>query len=1362
MAFRSISLVKINKVYPIPSIFRNIWFLFKWGLLITAVLGAGLAVLIAQRVDTEVSRYILAELRKKYPELEVEVDSVKLIDSKGITIRGLSLSDPKRPGGVPVLQVEEVFVDCPITIQTLLKQKTRVSRVTMRRPKLHLTRNHDGQFRELALLTPSDSSDRHAVMRIVDGSLRYNDERRGDGRVITIDSIHLDLTPPGRHSLHAVSIQPAEPENDTKEENRSENREESSAFQQEEAEATSASRETVGRWTFQGHAKGAILREILFDGWCDPETSLWGIAGRVRQFEWFPELISFVPEWKQNIANSELRRVLESFTGRVDFGFNILRDPAAPLGVRFTAEGGLSHAYITVPRLRKTFSEMTAKFRFGDHFAEIENMTAVNGTARLVINYRQIGLLNIEQGSITTSIRELDIDGLIIEQILPFLPPSTAELASKFTIEGKADIDAVGSWDGRKWVPRHIELQGRKAMFTYGEFPYMTNNLFGRIDFRNNEKGESVFSFDFETAAGETPHVGIVGRYADLLNDPNGGIEIRGTGVPINEKLMRMLPDKYRRIVASLRPKGSVNAIIRLSNPPGDGPMHKEIAVGLDNCEITYEKFPYPLREICGQLNMIDDSWSFENIFGRNESAEIHCKGYLVPRFSGNTSSPASSASGMTNERSEQGPAYATAMPNAPVATATADAVPLGFASSGRTSLGPVSEAGPPGNPAKDAEFSTLMTGAPPRGFVSATPPLSPLHPPTIDRPLSAEPDYQFALWIIAKDLPLNEGIQEALPDPNHRELLKSLRAKGKVDLNATVLFIPSVNRLSVTFDAVPCPGLSFQPIHFPYLIENVTGLITYLDNGTLEVKGLRGTNKDTVLMSDFFCDYRSDGSWRLRIDPLRIDRLPPDQHLRDALPSNLQAIFEQLQLSGALNLRGKIEFSKLAAADAPMQTVWDLGIILHQNAAVVGMPVRNIFGKLDLSGLSANEELQVRGTLDLSTANVNDFQLGDIKGPFYYDSRTNTILLGQTGPVPEYHVFPQTSAQTPVSNSMPRLSTVVPLPPAAASPFIPPPARNIRTSQPSRLLDAQPTYRGQIPENMPQVAFPTIGLPERDRTVRERSLPDYAQPSPMVRIVPQRTGGIRVPITGSIYGGSFAIEGKVEIVPTLSYEVAAQLIGADLALIAAELQPDLRSIQGKVHCQTKLRGRGYRTETLDGFGEVQLRDAYLYELPLMMKVLQVVSIGEPDRSAFSAADIGFRIQGNRVILNPIFFEGSVLSLNSISGTHGELRLDTREVNMQLGARFGNRRSQIPVISDVLGKAGEQLMAIQISGPLSGPPIVTRVPFPSIRETIRTAQEENALPEESGGSRHPSNLPPPPPDPVPSKNAIDRLRFWNK
>lgn len=1090
--------------------FRAIWFCVRWGLFIGVILAAIGGVCVLQQLNTQIRQHVLTEFQRRFPELNIDIGSVELSESKGIAIRKIELSLPSDSGapGRPLFAADELFIECPVTLQAFFsKAGIDIRRIVLKNPILRLTRLADGSFAESQYFRPQERAQYPCSTEIQNGTLLYDDLGDLVDEPLKITGLDITLTPPR-------------------------------LVESSSAESSSVGEQVLSPWKAVGKGKADFFRQLTVDASIDLATGQWEISGKLSNLDWNAELLEFLPLDRPIGGNVNLQKTLDSFQGRVDVNFSAVRDAEAPLGYRFVAEGILDQGRAEVCEIGRIVSDLSAKFRLTDDEIVVDRLSGLGEAARFVISYRQEGLTERRAAALAVNAKGLAFDNEFIRAIHPFLNEKTQRLMERFGHSGVGDLDTELSLVGGVWKPKHLDVRFLELNFTFLEFPYSVERLVGDMHIDDTAK----INFNLVTRHGETVRVHVVGNYENLFDDPAGQVQIWGEEVPIDAKLMKTIPAQYRPIVQSLNPSGKITAYLQIVLPPGDVPLQKHFSIGLNKVSVRYDKFPYPLREIDGLLQLDDDRWTFQNLIGTNESARIELDGHLVPL--------------------------------------------------------------------QEAE--------------------------------GEQKSYEFLVKIRAAELPVDGQLLEALLDPNHRELLAGLQAKGKVNLGALVRFRAHENKLSLGFRAVPCPGLQICPKHFPYRIENVQGEICY-DDGEVVVENLRGRNRDTTFSSGIHCRFSPDGSWSLRIHPMAIDQLPPHRELQDALPTNLQTIFENLKLRKPVNLRGAVEFSK-ASPEAPLRTAWNLGVQLHQNSMNLGLDVKNVFGNVLLTGTSENNDFRLGGELDIASATIYDCQATDIRGPIFYEGASNLVFLG----------YPAQKVLRP---------------PSVESPETMPIWQAFRQSQ-------------------------------------------WFHGSPSAR-----------PLSGRLFDGAFVSEGNVQAGNSMSYSVHFDLIGANLAQFAREFEPGVKNVEGTVNAGIHLIGEGRKMETLGGIGKIQLRNANIYELPGMMRLLRELSIRDVGQKtgAFSSADVQFRIQGNTIIMDPLAFDGNAFNLQG----NGTMRLDNRTVDLIMKARLGNRKSQIPLISDVIGGAGDQLIQLSIQGPLSEPTF-SRVVVPEIQKAIRDIQGDEA------------------------------------
>ena len=215
-----------------------------------------------------------------------------------------------------------------------------------------------------------------------------------------------------------------------------------------------------------------------------------------------------------------------------------------------------------------------------------------------------------------------------------------------------------------------------------------------------------------------------------------------------------------------------------------------------------------------------------------------------------------------------------------------------------------------------------------------------------------------------------------------------------------------------------------------------------------------------------------------------------------------------------------------------------------------------------------------------------------------------------------------------------------------------------------------------------------------------------------------QPTGDRSRRLTGKVFGGRIEGDCRIELDGGPHYTVEAMLAGADLSQCAKETMAGRHSLKGKVFADISLRGTGKSLNTLQGRGEYHLREANVYELPVMISLLKILSIREPDTNAFSESDVRFRIGGNHIYFEPINFTGDAISLRG----RGEMDFQSN-INLKFYTVVGRDKWHVPILSPVLGGASEQALTINVTGTLKNPH-TTREMFPMAKEALQQLQAD--------------------------------------
>jgi hypothetical protein len=218
--------------------------------------------------------------------------------------------------------------------------------------------------------------------------------------------------------------------------------------------------------------------------------------------------------------------------------------------------------------------------------------------------------------------------------------------------------------------------------------------------------------------------------------------------------------------------------------------------------------------------------------------------------------------------------------------------------------------------------------------------------------------------------------------------------------------------------------------------------------------------------------------------------------------------------------------------------------------------------------------------------------------------------------------------------------------------------------------------------------------------------------------------------VTADVIGGALSLDAAVSFDEDVPFVLEARLERGDLAELARGANLKNKNIHGRANAVVSLSGNRYGWPSWRGNGAIRLYEADIYEIPVMLALLKLLTIRRPDTTAFTSSEIDFRLQGGHVYLDPINFNGDAISLRG----RGEMNLD-RQVRLTFYTLVGRRELNLPALKTLLQQASQQLLLIYVTGTLDRPHL-TSEPLPMLGETL-----DQIFPEAAGGDRL-SRLPP--------------------
>ncbi|QDU87338.1 hypothetical protein Pla175_06970 [Pirellulimonas nuda] len=205
--------------------------------------------------------------------------------------------------------------------------------------------------------------------------------------------------------------------------------------------------------------------------------------------------------------------------------------------------------------------------------------------------------------------------------------------------------------------------------------------------------------------------------------------------------------------------------------------------------------------------------------------------------------------------------------------------------------------------------------------------------------------------------------------------------------------------------------------------------------------------------------------------------------------------------------------------------------------------------------------------------------------------------------------------------------------------------------------------------------------------------------------------------IEANLYGGDVKLDARVLHSARPNYYAQVAFSKVDLGRLARESLKTAGEGAGTAEGRLDLRGEGTSLHGLAGQGEVHVRDAQYFELPVVVSLLKVLRNRAPDTSAFYGCDAVFDLKGEDVQFSRLNLLGDAVSLYG----RGRVNLD-HEIDLLFHSVVGPAEATIPVLRNLMGRAGEQLLQLKVTGTFEEPE-VRREAFPVVGDMLQQLQQ---------------------------------------
>jgi hypothetical protein len=560
------------------------WTWFKWTVLLAIVGGVAAVPYVHSQLNDEIRRHVERLLANHYGNLGVIIRSARLVSGEGIELRGLSIFEPGASGPqAELLYVDEIFFHCSTELTELLSGDIDLRQAVFRRPTLRTTKRTDGTWSAAQLWPMPKFGDRPPITVIENGTLEAIDPFKPSGSTLRLREANLRMTP-----LET-------PEN-------------------------------VGPFAkkpplrVQGTAMADYVRQITVDAMIGPNNTAgqnaWSAVGTLDGVELSPELLRTLPIESSSSSVAALETVRAQAQGR----FRVQYDSLAANRWDYEVVGSLQRGRVDDPRLPYPLTELRATFRCDPRGCSLSDLNTRMGQCALRLDAARQGHAPDSPWQIRAEARRLQLDA----RLLSVLPVKYQDEWHKYLPSGEVDLEAQLAFDG-KTMRSSAVCKCLNVAFTFHRFPYRLERTTGTIELKNGLIDMKLL------AQGDASEVRLVGQFQTNAQPVYGWLEVRSDNMRFDDRLVQALPGKAVDVVRSLHPQGTFRLFYKHWRSPNETTDHRYLHATVAHCNIRFDKFPYPLDEIHGVLEMHDNFWTIRDLEGTNGAGQVTCNGTLQP-----------------------------------------------------------------------------------------------------------------------------------------------------------------------------------------------------------------------------------------------------------------------------------------------------------------------------------------------------------------------------------------------------------------------------------------------------------------------------------------------------------------------------------------------------------------------------------------------------------------------------------------------------------------------------------------------------------------------------------------------------------
>jgi hypothetical protein len=199
--------------------------------------------------------------------------------------------------------------------------------------------------------------------------------------------------------------------------------------------------------------------------------------------------------------------------------------------------------------------------------------------------------------------------------------------------------------------------------------------------------------------------------------------------------------------------------------------------------------------------------------------------------------------------------------------------------------------------------------------------------------------------------------------------------------------------------------------------------------------------------------------------------------------------------------------------------------------------------------------------------------------------------------------------------------------------------------------------------------------------------------------------------LSGSLAGGDIAGEGQFTYPDDAPSKYDINLVLRDADVQEIEHTGD-KKLQGRLTASIEMGGSWSDPSTRRGHGDVSAVGQEMYNIPVVLGLLQITNLALPVSSPFSEANARYSIDGQKVIFEKINLKSKDMTMSG----NGELDFGAKKVSLWL-VTDNPALVSLPVVGPLIHGAKQELLKIHVSGTIQQP-TVSAHSFDTITTTV--------------------------------------------